>query len=107
MEAYQGSCSYCRIKPLSLAAQTLECIPHNLGRTVGTLEDRAAIYRDLDKLQKWAVGNLKKFNKCKSKILSWEGTTQHHWMHWQLCRKGSWGCWWTSQALITTVPKLH
>ena len=36
---------------------------------VTTLECRAAIQRDLNRLEKWADKNLKKFNKRKLKIL--------------------------------------
>lgn len=35
----------------------------------GELEERAAILRDLNRLEKWTGRNLTKFNKGKSKVL--------------------------------------
>lgn len=40
-----------------------------LGRTVNTLEGRAALQRDLDKYQEWADANFMKFNRSKSEVL--------------------------------------
>ncbi|KAK4827415.1 hypothetical protein QYF61_017845 [Mycteria americana] len=41
----------------------------NLCGVVNTLEERDAIQRNLDRLEKWACANLMKFNKAKFKVL--------------------------------------
>jgi len=50
---------------------TLSMFPSNikLSGAVDTLEERNAIQRDLDRIERWARVNLMNFNKAKCKIL--------------------------------------
>lgn len=41
----------------------------SLGGIAGTRDGCAAIHKYLDRLEKWAVRNLKKFNKVEYKVL--------------------------------------
>ena len=64
----------------------MDCIPSKcaydtkLGGAVNTLQGRAAIQRDFDKLEKWADRNVTKFNKGKYKVLhvGWDKLMQRY-----------------------------
>ncbi|KAK4806796.1 hypothetical protein QYF61_005592 [Mycteria americana] len=51
-----------------------------LSGAVDSLEGRAAIQRDLDRLEEWAYVNLMKFNKAKCKVLHL-GQGNHHYQY--------------------------
>ena len=49
-----------------------------LGREADTLDGSAAIQRDLDRLEKWADGNLTQFSEGKCKVLYLGGNNRRH-----------------------------
>lgn len=69
------------------------------GRTVGTLEGRAAIQKDLDKLEEWVGNSLMTLNKDSCKVLPREGRTHCSGAGWATALlKRSW------EALIDNNP---
>ena len=70
---------------------------NKLSGEVDTLEGRAALWEDLDRLEEWTNKNLIKLNKDKCKVCTWENVLQECSTGWDLpgwgaalC-KGPWG----------------
>jgi len=64
----------------------------NLCGAVDTLEGRDAVQRDLDRLERPACANLRKFNKAKCKVLHL-GQGNHKHKNRAALRRRTWWCW--------------
>ena len=75
----------------------------NLGGVADTPEGCAATQRDLDRLERWAEGNLMKYNKSKCMVMQLGRNNPLHQYRLgvHLLESGSvektWGCWWTAR----------